>query len=167
VSQQEATFCGPYCGLCASRRRIPQEATRLREALRREGYNQGASYPMAASESVAYEGWNPGDRPGGPRARRGATVSGSSLCTPPSEVLAGWLAGGRSSANRESHSGLEESSPHPPSHCYGKTEGRPGLVDRGAGVVSGAGCRRDLRTAGISLALQKGCLHVATRSSDD
>lgn len=29
-----------YCGLCASRRRIPKQAATLRETLGREGYNR-------------------------------------------------------------------------------------------------------------------------------
>jgi len=41
VNMQEVTYCGLYCGLCASRRRIPQQAQTLRETLRREGYDQG------------------------------------------------------------------------------------------------------------------------------
>jgi hypothetical protein len=38
---EEATNCGLYCGLCASRRRIPRQAATLRETLRKEGYDQG------------------------------------------------------------------------------------------------------------------------------
>jgi len=41
MNVQEVAYCGLYCGLCASRRRIPQQATTLRETLRREGYDQG------------------------------------------------------------------------------------------------------------------------------
>lgn len=41
VNLDEVTFCGLYCGLCASRRRIPQQAARLRETLHKEGYDQG------------------------------------------------------------------------------------------------------------------------------
>jgi len=37
----EVTCCGLYCGLCASRRRIPRQAAALREILRREGYDRG------------------------------------------------------------------------------------------------------------------------------
>ena len=37
----EVAYCGLYCGLCAGRTRIPQEAARLRAALRQEGYDQG------------------------------------------------------------------------------------------------------------------------------
>jgi len=38
---EEVTFCGLYCGLCASHRRIPQQAAVLREILRQEGYDRG------------------------------------------------------------------------------------------------------------------------------
>ena len=41
LNLEEVAFCGLYCGLCASRRRIPQQAARLRETLRKEGYDQG------------------------------------------------------------------------------------------------------------------------------
>ena len=41
MSLEEVTYCGLYCGLCASRRRIPQQAQRLQETLRREGYDRG------------------------------------------------------------------------------------------------------------------------------
>jgi len=41
MNLEEVTFCGLYCGLCASRRRIPQQAARLRETLHKEGYDQG------------------------------------------------------------------------------------------------------------------------------
>lgn len=34
-------LCGLYCGLCASRRRIPSRAAALRAALRQEGYDRG------------------------------------------------------------------------------------------------------------------------------
>lgn len=37
---EEVTYCGLYCGLCTSRRRIPQQAAALRETLRREGYDK-------------------------------------------------------------------------------------------------------------------------------
>lgn len=37
----EVGYCGLYCGLCASRRRIPEQAARLRETLWAEGYDQG------------------------------------------------------------------------------------------------------------------------------
>ncbi len=39
----EVCYCGLYCGLCASRRRIPDQAAALRESLRREGYDRGYS----------------------------------------------------------------------------------------------------------------------------
>ena len=38
---QEVAFCGLYCGLCASRRRIPQQAATLRQTLFQEGYDRG------------------------------------------------------------------------------------------------------------------------------
>ncbi len=38
---EEATYCGLYCGLCASRRRIPWQVALLRETLRKEGCDQG------------------------------------------------------------------------------------------------------------------------------
>ncbi len=41
ASLQEVAYCGLYCGLCASRRRIPHQAAKLRETLCREGYDQG------------------------------------------------------------------------------------------------------------------------------
>ncbi|MBC7233143.1 MAG: DUF3795 domain-containing protein [Chloroflexi bacterium] len=41
LNLEEVAFCGLYCGLCASRRRIPQQAASLRETLRKEGYDQG------------------------------------------------------------------------------------------------------------------------------
>ncbi len=37
---REVTYCGLYCGLCASRRRIPTRAAALRRDLRREGYDR-------------------------------------------------------------------------------------------------------------------------------
>lgn len=37
----EVAYCGLYCGLCASRRRIPQQAANLREVLTAEGYDRG------------------------------------------------------------------------------------------------------------------------------
>ncbi|MBC7264592.1 MAG: DUF3795 domain-containing protein [Chloroflexi bacterium] len=37
----DVTYCGLYCGLCACRRRIPQQAAALRDTLHREGYDQG------------------------------------------------------------------------------------------------------------------------------
>lgn len=37
----EIALCGLYCGLCASRRRIPERARHLREALIEEGYDKG------------------------------------------------------------------------------------------------------------------------------
>jgi len=41
MNLDEVTYCGLYCGLCASRRRIPQKAAALRETLRKEGYDRG------------------------------------------------------------------------------------------------------------------------------
>ena len=42
MNLDEVTYCGLYCGLCASRRRIPRQAAALRDALRREGcYDRG------------------------------------------------------------------------------------------------------------------------------
>ena len=41
VNLEEVTYCGLYCGLCASRRRIPRQAATLRETLRKEGYGRG------------------------------------------------------------------------------------------------------------------------------
>ena len=38
---QEVAFCGLYCGLCASQRRIPQQAATLRQTLCQEGYDRG------------------------------------------------------------------------------------------------------------------------------
>ncbi|MCR4429248.1 MAG: DUF3795 domain-containing protein [Caldiserica bacterium] len=38
---KEVACCTLYCGLCASRRRIPHEAKKLREMLKKEGYDQG------------------------------------------------------------------------------------------------------------------------------
>jgi len=37
----EVALCGLYCGLCASKRRIPRQASGLRETLRKEGYDRG------------------------------------------------------------------------------------------------------------------------------
>lgn len=41
MNLEEVTYCGLYCGLCASRRRIPRQAAALRETLRKEGYDRG------------------------------------------------------------------------------------------------------------------------------
>ena len=38
---EEVTFCGLYCGLCASRRRIPQQAATFRQTLCQEGCDRG------------------------------------------------------------------------------------------------------------------------------
>jgi hypothetical protein len=37
----ELGLCGLYCGLCASRRRIPEQASQLRRTLMAEGYDEG------------------------------------------------------------------------------------------------------------------------------
>jgi len=43
---EQVTYCGLYCGLCAQRNRIPQRAASLRDALRKEGYeNWGKELP--------------------------------------------------------------------------------------------------------------------------
>lgn len=41
MNLEEVAYCGLYCGLCASRRRIPQQAATLQETLRKEGYDRG------------------------------------------------------------------------------------------------------------------------------
>jgi len=44
---EQITFCGLYCGLCASRHRIPERAAALRDAMRKEGYdNWGKVMPQ-------------------------------------------------------------------------------------------------------------------------
>ena len=71
---EEVTCCGLYCGLCASRRRIPQQAATLRKTLRREGYDRGYFDIPGLQEIFApfWEGLNrladtpcPGCRAGG------------------------------------------------------------------------------------------------------
>lgn len=48
----EVTYCGLYCRLCASRRRIPARAEALRDSLVTEGYDYfGKEIPVLA------EGW--------------------------------------------------------------------------------------------------------------
>ena len=165
MSQQEATFCRLHCGLWASRRRIPQEATRLREALLREGYGQGASHPMPASGSVECGGQNPGGL-GGPRRGVERRCQGPPLCTTPSAVLIGLSPAEVPIRIRNRTMRWRKARPSPVPLLW-KDQGLVGLMDHEAIVVSGAGCRRDSRTAGISLALQEGCLHVATSSPDD
>lgn len=40
------TYCGLYCGLCAQRGRIPQQAKALRESMVKEGYEVwGKEFP--------------------------------------------------------------------------------------------------------------------------
>ena len=34
------TYCGLYCGLCAARGRIPRQASKLKDAMTKEGYDQ-------------------------------------------------------------------------------------------------------------------------------
>jgi hypothetical protein len=41
MNLEEITFCGLFCGLCASRRRIPRQAEMLRKTLQKEGYDVG------------------------------------------------------------------------------------------------------------------------------
>lgn len=71
---EEVAHCGLYCGLCASRRRVPQQAATLRETLRQEGYDQGYFDIPGLQEIFAtfWEGLNylagtpcPGCRAGG------------------------------------------------------------------------------------------------------
>jgi len=38
------TYCGLYCGLCANRNRIPQQASQLRETLHQEGFDDFYQY---------------------------------------------------------------------------------------------------------------------------
>jgi hypothetical protein len=38
ANREQVTYCGLYCGLCAQRNRIPQRAASLRDAMRKEGY---------------------------------------------------------------------------------------------------------------------------------
>ncbi len=52
----EVAYCGLYCGLCASRRRIPQQAARLREVLAAEGYDRGY-FDIPALERVFPAFW--------------------------------------------------------------------------------------------------------------
>lgn len=41
------TYCGLYCGLCSQRNRIPLRAVSLRDAMRKEGYeNWGRNLPQ-------------------------------------------------------------------------------------------------------------------------
>jgi len=71
---EEVTFCGLYCCLWASRRRIPQQAATLRQTLIQEGYDRGY-FDVPGLETVFaafWEGLNylidqpcPGCRAGG------------------------------------------------------------------------------------------------------
>ncbi len=74
MNLEEVTYCGLYCGLCASRRRIPQQAATLRETLRKEGYDRGYFDIPGLNEIIAtfWKGLNllanapcPGCRAGG------------------------------------------------------------------------------------------------------
>jgi len=74
MNLEEVTYCGLYCGLCASRRRIPQQAATLRETLCKEGYDRGYfDIPgLEAGFAAFWEGLNrladapcPGCRAGG------------------------------------------------------------------------------------------------------
>lgn len=38
------TYCGLYCGLCAQRTRIPQQAEQLQKSMREEGYDNWYQY---------------------------------------------------------------------------------------------------------------------------
>jgi len=54
VDLTEVTYCGLYCGMCASRRRIPAQAEEFRASLVKEGYDFfGKEIPVLA------EGWGP------------------------------------------------------------------------------------------------------------
>ncbi len=73
-SLEEVTYCGLYCGLCANRRRIREQARALRATLRREGYDLGYIDVPGVAEVFAgfWEGLNrlaenccPGCRGGG------------------------------------------------------------------------------------------------------
>jgi len=56
MDQTELAYCGLYCGLCASRRRIPQQARTLRETLQKEGYHMGY-YDIPGLDKVFAEFW--------------------------------------------------------------------------------------------------------------
>lgn len=56
MNQEKVTYCGLYCGLCASRHRIPQQAASLREALCKEGYDRGY-FDIPGLEEVFAELW--------------------------------------------------------------------------------------------------------------
>ena len=52
MNLEEVTWCGLYCGLCASRRRIPHQAA----TLRREGYDRGY-FDMPGLEAIFDPFW--------------------------------------------------------------------------------------------------------------
>jgi hypothetical protein len=53
VDLTEVTYCGLYCSMCASRRRIPAQAEAFRDSLVKEGYDLfGKEIPVLA------EGWD-------------------------------------------------------------------------------------------------------------
>ena len=56
MNLEEVTYCALYCRLCASRRRIPQQAATLRETLRREGYDRGY-FDIPGLEDVFTDFW--------------------------------------------------------------------------------------------------------------
>lgn len=41
---RHVAYCGLYCGLCAHRARIPQQATQLQRSMYEEGYNNWYQY---------------------------------------------------------------------------------------------------------------------------
>ena len=86
-----ATCCGLYCGLCASRARIPKRAVELREAMAEEGWpDWGAGIPGFTEfwrflESLQANGGCPGCRAGGGppfcQIRQCAQERGLELCS--------------------------------------------------------------------------------------
>jgi hypothetical protein len=52
----EVACCGLYCGLCASRRRIPEQANALRQSLHLEGYDLGY-FDIPELENVFSQFW--------------------------------------------------------------------------------------------------------------
>ena len=77
----EVGYCGLYCGLCASRRRIPTQARILRDTLQREGYDRGY-YDVPGLEEVFATFWKGlnllADRPC-PGCRAGAGDPGCTI----------------------------------------------------------------------------------------